>query len=157
MNKFKILKDEWATLQRRYDLEEWTLSLNRAKTSHGVTLFQSKQIKLSVYSLKKNDLVFLRDILLHETAHAIAGHKAGHGPKWKKVAKEIGCTGKRCAGKILESHEKKYVWKCGKGCKINRIKLDRRLLGRTCTKHKVLITPFQRHKDLGLMKIVLYK
>lgn len=32
------------------------------------------------------------DTLLHEVAHAIAGHKAGHGPEWREVCRDLGCT-----------------------------------------------------------------
>jgi hypothetical protein len=32
----------------------------------------------------------IRDTLLHEIAHAIAGHKAGHGAEWKAVCRRIG-------------------------------------------------------------------
>ena len=36
----------------------------------------------------------LRDTVLHEIAHAIAGISAGHGPEWKSVARRIGATPK---------------------------------------------------------------
>ncbi|QPI13848.1 hypothetical protein MYO4S_00092 [Serratia phage 4S] len=32
------------------------------------------------------------DTLLHELAHGIAGYSAGHGPEWRKVCMELGCT-----------------------------------------------------------------
>ena len=31
--------------------------------------------------------------LLHEVAHALAGPEAGHGARWKKIARGIGYTG----------------------------------------------------------------
>ena len=34
----------------------------------------------------------IRDTVLHEIAHAIAGHEAGHGPLWKATARRIGAT-----------------------------------------------------------------
>ena len=34
----------------------------------------------------------IRDTVLHEIAHAIAGHGAGHGPLWKATARRIGAT-----------------------------------------------------------------
>lgn len=36
-----------------------------------------------------------RDTILHEVAHALAGHKAGHGPRWFRIAERIGVRGKR--------------------------------------------------------------
>lgn len=38
----------------------------------------------------------VRDIILHEIAHAIAGHKAGHGYEWKRVARRIGAKPEAC-------------------------------------------------------------
>ena len=38
----------------------------------------------------------MRDTALHEVAHAIAGHKAGHGPEWKAVCQRIGAKPERC-------------------------------------------------------------
>ncbi len=38
----------------------------------------------------------MRDTLLHEIAHALAGHRAGHGPVWRKIAREVGAKPKRC-------------------------------------------------------------
>ena len=34
-------------------------------------------------------------VLLHEIAHALAGPGAGHGPRWKRVARDIGYLGER--------------------------------------------------------------
>ncbi len=34
----------------------------------------------------------VRDTVLHEIAHAIAGPEAGHGPLWKATARRIGAT-----------------------------------------------------------------
>ena len=34
----------------------------------------------------------LLDTVLHEIAHAIAGHEAGHGLLWKATARRIGAT-----------------------------------------------------------------
>ena len=47
----------------------------------------------------------VRDTLLHEVAHAIAGHKAGHGPVWKAVCVEIGAKPKRCVDLTVEQRE----------------------------------------------------
>ena len=36
----------------------------------------------------------VRDTILHEIAHALAGAKARHGPAWKAIAKRLGATPK---------------------------------------------------------------
>lgn len=37
----------------------------------------------------------LRDTLLHEIAHVIAGLGTGHGPVWLEAARRLGCSGNR--------------------------------------------------------------
>lgn len=39
----------------------------------------------------------VRDVILHEIAHAIAGHSAGHGWQWKAVCRRIGANPNRIA------------------------------------------------------------
>lgn len=52
----------------------------------------------------------IRDTILHEIAHAIAGHKAGHGWEWKAVCRRIGANPNRIADlpqdMVLELKEK---------------------------------------------------
>lgn len=37
----------------------------------------------------------VRDTILHEIAHALAP-RAGHGPKWRAICRQIGAEPKRC-------------------------------------------------------------
>ena len=39
----------------------------------------------------------IRDVILHEIAHALAGHDHGHDYYWKSIARRIGCSAMRCA------------------------------------------------------------
>lgn len=39
----------------------------------------------------------VRDTILHELAHAVAGHEAGHGPAWKEAARKLGANPRRTA------------------------------------------------------------
>jgi predicted SprT family Zn-dependent metalloprotease len=52
----------------------------------------------------------LVDTILHEIAHMLAGESAGHGPEWKKLAKEIGCSGK--VEHDFEWAEEPFVARC---------------------------------------------
>lgn len=36
-------------------------------------------------------------VLLHELCHVVAGHNASHGPKWSRMAYEVGSVGKAAA------------------------------------------------------------
>lgn len=59
------------------------------------------ELHLSEWLLTNAKWEEMENTVRHEVAHVIAGHKAGHGPKWKKIAKELGCTGERCYGEEL--------------------------------------------------------
>lgn len=38
----------------------------------------------------------LHDTMLHEIAHALAGHAAGHGPVWRNAIRKLGGKAERC-------------------------------------------------------------
>ena len=42
----------------------------------------------------------LRNTMLHEIAHAIAGYQAAHGPTWRTVARQVGAKPERCGTKL---------------------------------------------------------
>ena len=77
------------------DEREWSFAFDNAKMRAGLCDYRAKRISLSRYLAARYDGEEVRQILLHEIAHALAGSKAGHGPKWKAVAKGIGYDGKR--------------------------------------------------------------
>lgn len=54
------------------------------------------KITLSVDLVMRATESKVHDTILHEIAHALAGHQAGHGERWKQVARSIGCTAERC-------------------------------------------------------------
>lgn len=50
-----------------------------------------------IIDFQVNDTMRVLDILAHEMIHAVLGSKAGHGPKFRKIALAIGLTGKMTA------------------------------------------------------------
>lgn len=47
-------------------------------------------IKIDYYHALNDDIEDIRDTILHEIAHAIAGNENGHNEYWKSIAKDIG-------------------------------------------------------------------
>lgn len=74
----------------------WSFEFDNAKRRFGVCRFRSKRIGLSKPLTLANEVEQVRDTILHEIAHAIAGHAAGHGPEWKSVCVQIGAKPERC-------------------------------------------------------------
>jgi predicted SprT family Zn-dependent metalloprotease len=74
----------------------WAFGWNRRKRSLGLCRYRERRIELSVYFVKANDGEQVRETILHEIAHALAGEKAGHGPLWKAMCQRVGCKPVRC-------------------------------------------------------------
>jgi predicted SprT family Zn-dependent metalloprotease len=87
------------TLMADYDLDfsGWTFAFDNAKRRCGQTRFSTQRITLSRYYVNLNGESEVRDTILHEIAHAIAGPGHGHGARWRTIARNVGATPKRCA------------------------------------------------------------
>jgi SprT protein len=73
----------------------WKFSFDRAVKRAGCTHWGSKRITVSPLVTEHWTEAGVTDLILHEIAHAIAGHGAGHSFKWVRIAKSIGCNGER--------------------------------------------------------------
>jgi predicted SprT family Zn-dependent metalloprotease len=112
-----LLINEWNRLkdQHKEQLESWTLTwTSKAVRIAGVCKYNSKTICLSSVFVAHPDNSFddLKDTLLHEVAHALAGKQAKHGPQWRAVARSIGCSATRCH-MMKSGVEHRYRFGCG--------------------------------------------
>jgi predicted SprT family Zn-dependent metalloprotease len=81
-------------LQREHGLEGWKLTISsRIQSSLGLCYYDRREIRLAAW-MWSQDLPsrVIKDTLLHEVAHAISGRRAGHGPKWRSVARSLGAV-----------------------------------------------------------------
>lgn len=78
-----------------HGLDDWRFSFDRAVRRFGECRYDIKMITLSKKLVELNSEDAVRNTLLHEIAHALAGHAAGHGMEWQRIAKSIGSDGKR--------------------------------------------------------------
>lgn len=93
----------------------WTFGFDNAKTRAGLCNYTEKRITVSRYLAAKYEDDEIHQVLLHEVAHAIAGTRAGHGPKWKAVAAELGYEGKRLHGGAIADELAPWVGTCPAG------------------------------------------
>jgi predicted SprT family Zn-dependent metalloprotease len=112
----------------------WRVCIDRAKTRTAMCNYSKKTISISKYYLwgtcTSNER-FLNTVL-HEIAHALAGFEAGHGPKWKDIARSIGCDGERCYdGPPIVIPKWRVACPCGK-VELKRHKVVNTLLAMTC-------------------------
>jgi predicted SprT family Zn-dependent metalloprotease len=80
-----------------FGLESWTFAFDDAKRRAGAATFGPNVITLSRSFVEHASFEEIENTILHEVAHAIAGLDAGHGPRWRMIARDIGCSAERCA------------------------------------------------------------
>ena len=90
-----------------HGLDDWHFRFDRATRRFGCCNHKSKTISLSGHLVSLNDKRDVRDTILHEIAHALAGPKVRpHGREWRQIAIRIGCNGRRCYGhEVLTSSQ----------------------------------------------------
>ncbi|MFO0801887.1 MAG: SprT family zinc-dependent metalloprotease [Gemmataceae bacterium] len=79
-----------------FGLKGWSFRFGRSKRRLGLCDYRAQCIEIAAYYAYFTPDDAVKDTLLHEIAHALAGPGAGHGPKWRAVAKRIGATPKAC-------------------------------------------------------------
>ena len=89
-------------------------SISQTKMEHVLTGTPLRcQLRLSRHLVRNNGETEVRDTILHEIAHIKAGHKAGHGPRWKQWARTVGAKPVRCAdGSEVNMVEPNYLVVC---------------------------------------------
>ncbi|MGL4419421.1 MAG: SprT-like domain-containing protein [Gemmataceae bacterium] len=79
-----------------FGLSGWHLVITRGVRQLGICRYSHQEIGLSKHLYWRNPPETIRNTLLHEIAHALAGYAAGHGPVWQKIALQIGAKPERC-------------------------------------------------------------
>ncbi len=119
-------------LMKQHKLYDWTFRWSRAKTRFGNCNYKTKTISLSWPITSRNDEVHVRDTILHEIAHALAGSKAGHGRIWKAMARSVGARAERCYSSAdVVTPQRQWVGTCPNGHDIHR---HRRTLTGSCAR-----------------------
>lgn len=84
----------WGEALIRMHLDaSWSFGFDHAKRRAGLCDYLKKQITVSRYLAARFDDDEIHQVLLHEVAHALAGHAAAHGKEWKRIASDIGYIG----------------------------------------------------------------
>jgi predicted SprT family Zn-dependent metalloprotease len=104
-----------ALITLHLDPEVWSFGFDNAKTRAGQCNYTARRITVSRHlaALWNDDDV--HQVLLHEVAHAIAGSSAGHGPRWKAQAAELGYEGKRLHDGVVATELAPWVGTCPNG------------------------------------------
>jgi hypothetical protein len=93
----------------------WTFGFDHARTRAGLCDYRAKRITVSRHLAARYEDDEIHQVLLHEVAHALAGPGAGHGPRWKKVAADLGYEGKRLHGGAIADDLATWIGTCPNG------------------------------------------
>lgn len=112
-----------------------------AHTPRGVVKVPYR-IELSKHYAELNSDKVVREVMLHEIAHAKAGHAAGHGPQWQAMARELGIEPNRCGVAEVrpEASVKAWCTDCN-GVVFNGHRLPLRV--KVCVKHRTRLKWFK--------------
>jgi predicted SprT family Zn-dependent metalloprotease len=106
----------------------WSFGFDNAKTRAGLCNYTEKRITVSRYLAARYEDDEIHQVLLHEVAHAVAGSRAGHGPRWKAIAAELGYEGKRLHDGAIADEFAPWVGTCPAGHVHYRYRTPTRLM-----------------------------
>lgn len=116
-------------LHKKFDGQKhnyWRFAFDNAVIRFGCTHYATKTITLSRKLVELNDEQNVRDVILHEIAHVLAGAGAGHGYKWRSTALSIGCDGRRKYDvRVVNRPAGNYYAPCTCGNKHERVRMPR--------------------------------
>ena len=93
----------------------WTFGFDRAVRRAGACHHADRRITLSRHLVQRADEAEVRGVLLHEIAHALAGHRAGHGPRWRAACASIGHEGSRLHDRPIAEERATWIGSCPAG------------------------------------------
>ena len=93
----------------------WRFGLDNARRRAGACDYARRRITVSRHLVASAPLEEVRQVLLHEIAHALAGSGAAHGPHWKAVGRRIGYTGRRLHHRAIAEDQAPWVGSCPAG------------------------------------------
>jgi predicted SprT family Zn-dependent metalloprotease len=122
------------SLMHKHNLRGWSFKWDNSLRRFGCCSQGRKYIGLSRKLVEVNNVEQVKDTILHEIAHALAGPGVGHGQKWKDICVQIGAKPERCYDSDdTNTPEMKYYAVCGAcGRKHEKARLKLKHVRRSC-------------------------
>lgn len=130
----KDLMQQHGLINNELGSPNWRFEFDRSVRRFGACHYNQRKITISAELTARNVEARVRDTLLHEIAHALAGHKAGHGLQWQNICRAIGGDGQRTysaantvtvghkvtgrctnCGRVIKRHRRSNI-ACGQCC-----------------------------------------
>ncbi|SFS03431.1 SprT-like family protein [Agrococcus baldri] len=141
----------WAEALIRLHLDDsWAFGFDRAAKRAGLTNFTTRRITVSKHLAARWDDDEVHQTLLHEVAHAMVGPRVGHGPLWRRTAREIGYVGGRTHQGEIAAERAGWVGACPGGHQHVRFRAPRgRYACTPCTRsaRRLVEVRWERRKE----------
>lgn len=120
-----------------HGLKDWTFRFDSSRRRFGACHHARQEISVSRHLTALNSPDQVGDTILHEIAHALAGARAGHGPRWQAIADRIGAEPRRTYDSTqVQAPAPKYVGRCPRcALTIERHRRNRVACARCCRRH----------------------
>ncbi|MCA5892289.1 SprT-like domain-containing protein [Isoptericola sp. NEAU-Y5] len=103
-----------------HGLEGWTFRFDRARRRAGLCRHDRREISLSGPLTALYDEADVREVVLHEVAHALVGARHGHDARWRATARRIGASGRRLVSEDSPQIDGPWVGTCPSGHRVTR-------------------------------------
>lgn len=112
-------------------LPTWRFAFDYAKRRAGACRHRDTTITVSRHLMALYPEKLVREVLLHEIAHALAGAEHKHDAVWKRTARSIGSTGRAKLPVTAPQAPAPWIGRCPNGHEYTRHRLPRS--GGTCS------------------------
>jgi len=112
MSEHGLADEGWRFAWSNAKLQIGCAQIRRKRNPRTGHVEKIKTIKLSRNLVSLNEEDEVRDTILHEIAHAIAGLEHGHDEVWKTVCRHIGARPMRLAGAEVKASAARFVIVC---------------------------------------------
>lgn len=112
MQQHGLLRDGWRFRFSNAKRQLGSAHIRRQRDPATGRTIRIKTIRLSRHLVTLNTEHEVRDTILHEIAHALAGLSNGHNAKWKAVCRRIGARPVRLAGEEVIAPAPRYRVVC---------------------------------------------
>jgi len=99
---------------------EWHLGWDHARRRAGMCRFQTRTITLSRHLMELYEPHHVREVVLHEIAHALVGPAHNHDAVWRAKAREIGSSGSRALPADSPRPPAPWLGRCPRGHEYQR-------------------------------------
>ena len=129
---WKLCQDYWNKKSKELKIEGWSFEMNNTKTRLAQCNYTKKKVCVSSYFLRgvSCNQKKIRNTILHEIAHILAGYGSGHNHEWKAIIVALGGSPERCG--TMDKVPGSYLLYCPNKCFEKKYHRKPKVEGKLC-------------------------